>query len=452
MMSTLSVFLKDGGLKALAVRGTLISVLNFGGQNLLRLLSTLVLTRLLFPEAFGLMAIVGVFTTGLQMFSDLGLKASIIQSKRGDDPDFLNTAWTMQILRGIVLCLGCAALAYPVSVIYAEPLLLPILITMGLSPLVSGFVTTNLATARRNLHLMRQTVVQLVSQAAGILLMILLAWIYQTVWALVWGSIFSVVLRVALYQIFLPGLRNRLRWEPAAVREIFGFGKYIFLSTAATFIITQSDKAVLGIYISTALLGIYNIGSMLGLLPLTLMRTVSRAVIFPLYRKRPPTESVANQRQMLRARRLLITALLLSAVLLAALSLPLVDLLYDDRYALAGPVILLICVSAVPQIILESYSSALMSVGDSRRMFLHQAATAIVQISFLLGTIGILGIAAAPLAPGAAALATYPLLVRFMRPYRMLDAWADIGFFAAAMTVVASICWMYRDALGQLLI
>jgi hypothetical protein len=62
----------------------------------------LILTRLLFPEAFGLMALVQVFMGGLQMFSDLGVNMSIIQSKRGEDPDFLNTAWTFQILRGLI--------------------------------------------------------------------------------------------------------------------------------------------------------------------------------------------------------------------------------------------------------------------------------------------------------------------------------------------------------------
>ena len=63
------------------------------------------LTRLLFPEAFGLMALIQTFMIGLAMFSDLGIGPAIIQSDRGEDPDFLNTAWVMQILRGICLWL-----------------------------------------------------------------------------------------------------------------------------------------------------------------------------------------------------------------------------------------------------------------------------------------------------------------------------------------------------------
>ena len=70
------------------------------------LASNLILTRLLFPEAFGLMALGSVVLVGLQMFSDAGIGPSIAQSPRGDDPEFLDTAWTAQVLRGVILWLG----------------------------------------------------------------------------------------------------------------------------------------------------------------------------------------------------------------------------------------------------------------------------------------------------------------------------------------------------------
>src|SRR6056297_894581 len=109
-------------LRARAIRSTALTVFKFGGANFLRLGSNLILTRILFPEAFGLMALVAVFLTGLKMFSDFGLNASIIRSARGDDPIFLQTAWTVQILRGIMLWLISVMLAGPVAAFYEEPL------------------------------------------------------------------------------------------------------------------------------------------------------------------------------------------------------------------------------------------------------------------------------------------------------------------------------------------
>lgn len=85
------------------MRGVAISLGTTVAQQLIRLGSNLILTRLLFPEAFGLMALVQTFMTGLAMFSDIGIGPSIIQNRRGEDPDFLNTAWTIQIGRGVML-------------------------------------------------------------------------------------------------------------------------------------------------------------------------------------------------------------------------------------------------------------------------------------------------------------------------------------------------------------
>ena len=88
-------------LRSLALRGSAWTLVGYGGALTLRLASSLVLTRLLFPEAFGVAALVGIFMQGLQMFSDIGVGPNIIRSPRGDDPDFLNTAWTLQVGRGL---------------------------------------------------------------------------------------------------------------------------------------------------------------------------------------------------------------------------------------------------------------------------------------------------------------------------------------------------------------
>ena len=131
-------------MKFRAARGFAITIAGFGGQNLLRLLSNLILTRLLFPEAFGLMALVQVFMTGLGMFSDLGINASIIQNKRGDEPNFVNTAWTLQVCRGILLWAMTCAIAIPASNIYGEDMLAYVLPVVGLNAFISGFNSMNI--------------------------------------------------------------------------------------------------------------------------------------------------------------------------------------------------------------------------------------------------------------------------------------------------------------------
>ena len=83
-----------------AMRGTVWTAVGYGAAQLLRFGSNLALTYLLFPEAFAAMVIVNTFIMGLHLFSDVGIIPAIVQNKRGDEPDFLNTAWSIQIARG----------------------------------------------------------------------------------------------------------------------------------------------------------------------------------------------------------------------------------------------------------------------------------------------------------------------------------------------------------------
>src|SRR5262249_52416768 len=66
----------------------------------LRLLSSLIMTRLLAPDLFGIMAIATAVHVVVALLADVGLFQSIVQSPRGEDPSFLNTAWTLQVVRG----------------------------------------------------------------------------------------------------------------------------------------------------------------------------------------------------------------------------------------------------------------------------------------------------------------------------------------------------------------
>src|SRR5690606_37933513 len=144
------------------------TIAGYGAGHMLRLGSNLILTRLLFPEAFALMALVQVFMQGLAMFSDIGIGPSIVQNSRGEDVTFLNTAWTIQIVRGIVLSICACVVAWPVSEVYGEPLLLPLLAVSGFSALIAGFNSTSVFTLNRKLAFGRLIAIQLLSHVVSL--------------------------------------------------------------------------------------------------------------------------------------------------------------------------------------------------------------------------------------------------------------------------------------------
>ncbi|MEC9372779.1 MAG: oligosaccharide flippase family protein, partial [Planctomycetota bacterium] len=121
-----------GRLTRRVIHASMWTIGGYAGAQALRLISNLILTRLLLPEHFGLMLIVMVFLQGLQMFSDIGLSPAVVKSDHGDDPVFLNTAWTMQVIRGALLWAAATALAWPAALIYGEEQLTELLALVAL--------------------------------------------------------------------------------------------------------------------------------------------------------------------------------------------------------------------------------------------------------------------------------------------------------------------------------
>lgn len=427
---------------ARAMRGSAITAAAYALGQGLRLASNLILARLLFPEAFGLMALVAVVLTGLQMLSDTGTAPSIARSTRGDDPDFLDTAWTIQVLRGALLWAMACALAWPLARLYEAPDLTTLLPVAGLSLLVAGLNPTRIDTAQRHLLLGSVTLLDLAAQATGIAAMVALAWATGSVWALVAGGVITACAKLAFCHLALPGHRNRPRWEPAAAGELLNFGKWIFLSTACGFAVAQGDRLILGAYLSLETLGHYNIGWFLAAFPWLLGGAVVSRVMIPLYRDRAP-----------RIRRLrwgLTGGLMALLSLLALGGVPLVDLLYDDRYLQAGAIVVLVACVQMPAVIGMTYDQAALAAGDSRGFFGVLLVKALVQTAAILLGAESFGLIGALAGQGLALAAVHPAIIWLARRHGVWDPRHDAAFFAACLPVIAAALWVNRAAIAAL--
>jgi O-antigen/teichoic acid export membrane protein len=265
------------------------------------------------------------------------------------------------------------------------------------------------------------------------------------------GGLLATILEVLVTHIALPGIRNRLQWDWDVFRELFHFGKFIFLASGVTFLINQSDKLILGAYFSFTELGIYNIGYTLAALPLMLSYAINGKIVFPLYRHKPVAESDANRAKIFRARRLVIACSLGIAALLAYSGIWLVDFMYDDRYQLAGPMVVLMSLCLVPRLVTASYGSVLLAAGDSRNFFFLNASTAVLQTVLMLVGVNWLGIFGVLIAPALAILMTNPLRIYFVRKHKGWDALSDSGFLALGFSVNGFACWLHWDEILKLM-
>ncbi|UYV38726.1 oligosaccharide flippase family protein [Rhodobacteraceae bacterium D3-12] len=441
-MSALARFMGEQSVLARAVRSAGLTIVGFGTSQGLRLISNLILTRLLFPEAFGMMALITVFLMGLNMFSDVGVTPAIMQSERGDEEDFLNTAWTIQVIRGLCLFVVACGIAWPVAWFYGEADLALMLPVSALSLVIAGFNPTRLDQANRHLRLGRVTALDMFNQAVGIGAAILLAWLWQSVWALVISGVIGALVQLVVYSMFLPGAANRFRWEKPAAQELIGFGKWIFLSTVAGFFLSQADKLLIGKYLPLDQFGVYNIGYFLASFPLLMGGVLVRRILIPIYREWPPTAARENFMRLRKMRFIVSGALLVILAVLAVGGVWIVDWLYDPRYAMAGAVTVVIACMQIPQVIALTYDQAALAAGDSKRFFVLAGSKAAMMVACLLIGLEVGGLFGALIGQGVAMLLVYPVVIWLSRATGAWDRLHDMGLALAGVMLVLLALWV----------
>jgi len=349
-------------LKTLTIRGVAWTLAGEGGGQILRLVSNLVLSRLLVPEAFGMMVVVTVVQQGLFMFSDVGIQPAVVQHPRGDDMVFLNTAWTTQSIRGFFLWMITCALSWPVAQYSSEPMLMYLLPVTGLNSIFDGFVSTKVVTSDRHLSLGRLTILNLGTATFGLLVRIIWAWYSPTVWALVAGGMASTIPRTILSHWLLPGPLNRFQLDREAFKDLVRFGRWVFLSTLLTFLALQMDKIVFVKMIPLALLGVYNHGSSFCRVPVDAIGRIGYSVGFPaLSRLKDREGNMESAFERVRAPLLVAGGAALAFLTLTAPTL--VQILYPARYQDAGWIMQLVAVALWFQVLQLTNQMVLLAFG-----------------------------------------------------------------------------------------
>ncbi len=270
-------------LRRRAVKGTVWTMGAQIGLYALRFGGHLIVARLLAPQAFALMLLVNTFVHGLMMFTDIGINAAIIQNPNGDDRHFLNTAWTIQVIRGALLWGVCVASTYPYATFMEREALLFLVPVAGLSVLLEGFNSTSLALLNRHMDLKRRMSFEVLVQLASTVTMIAWAVVSPTVWALVGGVLAgSAVTLVGSHTLF-GAERDRFELNRRFIRVIITFGAWIFLTTLVGYMSDNVDRYTLGKIIQDDnLLGAYQVALTVGGIPFMLLVAVGYAIIFPM--------------------------------------------------------------------------------------------------------------------------------------------------------------------------
>lgn len=354
-------------------------------SNLLRLLANLLMTRLLYPEAFGVMLVINIVFSALAMLSDVGVRSAII-SKTGDlDQNFINVAYTVMVVRGFVLGLVAILIAKPIAVWYEHPALFELLLLASLAPMISGFTSPYPRIAEKQINLGRVTLWQVMSQTAALAITVTWLLIHPTVWALAANGVVSAVILCITSFMLFDSAGLKIEWDQTIVRELFHFGKWVLLGTALTFMGRQGDSLIVSRFLNLEVLGVFSIAISFAKLLEMIGERLSWGLLFPVYSEMKTTdESFASRSKKLR---LGVYALCFPAVLVLSIGgRELIDFLYDPRYEAAGWMLEVMALGMGFYVIASTVNSIPLAFGESQRhMWLQFARVACVLAAMACG-------------------------------------------------------------------
>lgn len=273
----------DGNLKKKVIRG---GFWVFGLRVFRRgfeFIRTIVLARLLVPEDFGLMGIALLAMSALESFSQTGVQEALVQ-KDGDIEEYLDTAWTIQVIRGLVIAAILFFGAPLIGAFFGEPSAVSFTRALALSEIFKGFTHIGVVYFQKELEFHKQFIYQISGTLADLLVSIPAAIILRNPWALVYGLLAGNLIRL-VFSFIISDRRLSFNVDRKYSRQLFDFGKFIFMQAIILFLLNQGDDAFVGRYLGVAALGIYQLGYRISNITATEITHVISSVTFPAYSK-----------------------------------------------------------------------------------------------------------------------------------------------------------------------
>lgn len=367
-----SILSDRDSLRRKIVASAALSTMVFAMQVVARITSTIILTRILTPEIFGVFAIVMTFIFILEMFSDIGVR-SLILTKEGDlDDGFLRSCWTAQILRGALIFVVCGMLAlgiswgqgaglFPIQSGYQDAALPFAIAAIGGFSVINGFASPAKFIYERQMNFRAVSLEKLITVGLTTIITIALAFWLRNIWALVLGNLARALIMVVLSYTMFTGPKMRLNWDLADFRLIIERGKWIIGHSALTAVMTVADRFILGFAMSGSSFGFYYIARQIVDMVEMFLNAIHAQMGLQVFTALQKSNDAAALRRRYYRYRILFDGLsMFGAGALLTFAPTLVGIIYDDRYADVAVMIQILAVGLIligPGLLREAYSA-----------------------------------------------------------------------------------------------
>lgn len=259
--------------------GSLILTASRAIVNALGFVSTILLARLLMPEDFGLVAIAVTLQAIVTAITSVPVSQALIQLKEPSQRH-VDTAFTIGLLRSIVVALLFAGASWPVAAIFDDARLSNIMLALSASLLISGISNPRRALLQKSLIFKQEFAIEVLGKLGAVILSITIAYMWQSYWALVIGTVGGQLATLVASYTFV---RYRPRFDLSEFRALWSFSGWMTLSGAINTINWRSDQLFIGKLLSPTDVGVYTVGDNLAQLPTREATLPLTSALFPAF-------------------------------------------------------------------------------------------------------------------------------------------------------------------------
>ncbi len=245
------------------------------------LISTLILVRILIPDDFGVVALATSFIALLELLNSFGFDMALIQNQNAERDDY-DTAWTFNVVFGVVSAVLLAAIAPAASEFYSEPRIEAVMYFLAVGMLLSGFDNIGIVAFRKEMMFGKEFSFLIGKRLAGFCVTIALVFVLKSYWALVAGMLARKSYGLCASYILHP-YRPRLSF--AAARKLFNFSKWLLISNVLYFLRLRSADFVIARIAGVAALGMYTVAFEIANMATTALISPINRAVFPGYSK-----------------------------------------------------------------------------------------------------------------------------------------------------------------------
>jgi lipopolysaccharide exporter len=250
-------------------------------SRVLGIIKMIILARLLSPLDFGIIGLAILSINALNVFSETGIESALIQRDKIGRPE-LDTAWTITIIRGLVLFILIFLSAGWIASYFDNMTLKPVLRAMSATFLLGGFTNIGIVYFQKELNFKKKVILDSAADIAGAVSAVFLAFYIRNVWALVAGTIIWVTVK-CLGSYWLHPYRPKFSWDWPVAKSLLNFGKHIFWISVVTFIVTSGDDALVGKLLGLTVLGFYTMAYSIANIPVSSLAGIIGKITFPAY-------------------------------------------------------------------------------------------------------------------------------------------------------------------------